>query len=263
MLKTNILFLVLVLSCNVLICQPNSYIGKIEYSTESILSSGVYKENQKTSTYFNDISYCIQQNQNPIDINAIVANQLKTIVQAYKKNNIAIDSFEIEKERKKLKLKMEESFKNITTLPLIFINYSNNLSTMPQKIGEGFYCVTDSLDKTNWILLEDTMTIESLFCQKARGLILGKFYEVWFAPSVPFAAGPSIMHGLPGIVVLAISEDKKRRYKLTKLEYPLSKSVEFTGCSNEKVVSRSEFLQLQEQNKKELLKKIEESKKSN
>jgi hypothetical protein len=39
--------------------------------------------------------------------------------------------------------------------------------------------------------------------------------------------------------------------------------VEFTGCSNEKVVSRSEFLQLQEQNKKELLKKIEESKKSN
>lgn len=249
-------------------CYSNSQIqkniGKIEYSRESMLTSGTYKEYDKITSYFNATSYCIMVTPKPVDIDALVASQMK-VLNKYSSiyNTVPLDSLEIQHQKAKIKAQIEELRKGKDNSIKTFIDYGKHISLMPRKIGDEGYCVTDTLKKIDWILLEDTMTVEGLFCQKAKGFVLGRFYDIWFAPSIPFAAGPVSIHGLPGIIVLATSEDKKMRYQLTKLEYPLSNTVEFTGCTNEKTITRAAFLQLQENYRKERQQKREELKKTN
>jgi GLPGLI family protein len=257
--------LILALSC----CYINSnsqalkFDGKIEYNIESMLASGTYKEYNKTITFFNTYSYCIVMKIKPMDLDAMVERQMKTINKYNKTHNIELlDSFEIKKQKAILKAQLVNLNKNKDSTQKTFIDYTKNISLKPIKIGEDNYCETDTLKKTDWTLLEDTMTIEGLFCQKAKGYVFNKMYEAWFAPSIPFAAGPAGISGLPGVIVLAISENKKLRFQLTKLEYPLSIPVEFNKCSNEKIISKSEAAQLREKYKKEIEQKKENLKNS-
>ncbi len=245
------------------VAQNSTFKGKIEYSFETLLSSGTYKEFPGVIIYFNETVYCFQQVQKLPDIDTRVAAGIKMLMDKNKNYNIVLDSFEIERQRRKLKAQMTDSQNVLPPPPINFISYNTNISTMPRNIGDSSYCVTDTISRINWVLLDDTMTIQGLLCQKARGVISDKFYQVWFTSSIPFSAGPPLMYGLPGIIVLAISEDKKRRYKMIKLEYPLSSAVEFTGCTNEKKISKSDFFQLQEKYRKERQQKREELKKTN
>lgn len=263
--------LFLMMLYNISFAQTISFTGKAEYVVETILPSGNYKENVKTTSYFNEIGYCTRQNEKRINLDDMIANQLKKVIQAYNaeynkrpESTAPLDSFEIEKHRSRIKAQLEEAYSKIPPLPITFIGYSASISNMPVKIDSLYYCVADTLVKTDWLLLDDTLTIDGLHCQKAEGVYQGKnLYEVWFAPSVPFGVGPVNMHGLPGIIVSATSKDKKRRYQLTKLEYPLSTPVVLAGCDvTENRISRQEFFQLQEQHKKEQQKK-RESMKSN
>ncbi len=242
--------------------QQLKFFGRIEYSSEKLLPSGNYKEFQKTATYFNENSQCTYQIDNSIDVETLVAKQMKIISQTNEKYGILLDSFEYEKKKKNIKTQIEQKIKESNfSAPLRFTVYNSPISNTMQTIGKNSYCIVDTTAKIDWILLPDTMTIMGLFCQKARGLIFDNFYEVWFSPSISFPAGPTVMNGLPGIIVLATSEDKKRKYQLIKLEYPLTNPKEFANCSSEKVISRTEFFQLQDEYKKEQRQKIEELKK--
>lgn len=240
------------------IAQSIEFNGKIEYTFETQLASGSYKESIQSITYFNQTYQCTQQVQKLQSVDNLIEAQLNKIVLAYKKNGIEKDSFELAKEKAKLKVQLEERFKKMDLTMNRFMEYNSNVSLQPLNIGTDAYCVVDTLSKLNWILLEDTMTIEGLFCQKAKGGYNNRFYEVWFAPSIPFAAGPTIFYGLPGIIVMATSEDKKRRYRMTKIEYPLSKNIQLPNCENEKKISWKEFTVLQQQYKIEKQKKREE-----
>jgi GLPGLI family protein len=244
--------------------QPQKFIGKIEYSNEIMLASGTYKEYNKITSCFNAYSYCIILTAKPPDIDAQVENVMKTLLKYTSKyNTVPLDSLQIQHEKAKIKARIEENSNGRDYSIKTFIDYSTYISVMQCKIGNEGYCVTDTLKKTEWVLLEDTMTIEGLLCQKARGLVMGKYYDVWFAPSVPFSAGPAGMYGLPGIIVLATSENKKRRYQLTKLEYPVSSPVEFTGCTNEKTITNTDYNLLLDKYRKDRQQKMEESKKTN
>ncbi len=241
------------------IAQSVKFVGKIEYAGESLLPSGVYKEFVKTVTCFNETMQGDYQINKGIDVAAIIEKQLANYIKQYQKLNIPLDSFEIIKQRKKIQAEVEDRTKVYeNTIHMRFTSYGNPISTSPVKIGTEAYCRADTFAKTNWTLLEDTITIEGLFCQKAEGVFLGKPFEVWFAPSLPFTAGPTVMHGLPGIIVLAIRKDKKQRYQLTKLEYPLGSTAEFTGCTSEKVINWKEYSTLQAKHKIESQKKREE-----
>lgn len=240
------------------IAQSIEFNGKIEYTFETQLASGSYKESIQSITYFNQTYQCTQQILKSPNFDSLNNARLDKLAQAYKKYGIEKDSFELAKEKAKFKTQIEESYKKADATINKFIAYSNDISSMPLKVGSDAYCVIDTLAKINWTLLEDTMTIEGLFCQKAKGLYKNLFYEVWFAPSIPFAAGPTMFYGLPGIIVMATSEDKKRRYKMTKIEYPLSKNIQLANCENERRISWKEFLELQAKYKIEMQKKREE-----
>ncbi len=259
---TKIFFVILFICLSInSIAQPVEFKGKIEYTFETLLASGSYKENSQFITYFNQTYQCGQQvlkSQNPDNL---IQTRIDNLKQMYKKYGIEKDSFELAKEKAKLKIQLEERYKkndqNDYTINK-FLSYNNIISLMPLKVGAETYCVVDTLVKINWLLQEDTMTIEGLFCQKAKGFFYKQFYEVWFAPSIPFAAGPSIMYGLPGIIVMATSEDKKRRFKMAKIEYPLSKNIQLANCENEKKISWKEYKELVAKHKIESQKKREE-----
>jgi GLPGLI family protein len=241
------------------ISQPVAFNGKVEYVGESLLPSGVYKEFVKTVTYFNETMQGDYQINKGLDVAAMVETQLANFIKQCQKNNIPLDSFEIIKQKEKFQAAVENRAKTFeNTIRMRFTSYDDTISASQVMIGTESYCITDTFTKTNWTLLEDTMTIEGLFCQKAEGAFLGKSFEVWFTLSLNFSAGPTVMHGLPGIIVMATSEDKKRRYKMTKIEYPLSKNIQLANCENEKKISWKEYKELMAKHKVERQKKLEE-----
>ena len=70
------------------------------------------------------------------------------------------------------------------------------------------YLVEEPLPVISWKISSDTLTINSLHCQKATTHFKGRDYEVWFCSDLPFHSGPWKLNGLPGLIVQA--SDKKR-----------------------------------------------------
>lgn len=237
--------------------QENIFIGKINYVKESQLLSGEYvsKSNAESETYFNSTSYAFVQNTK-IDINALAERAMKTLP-----NEMAGDSFEVARQREKIKKQIGSQITAGDTKTVI--DFKDNVAQKPRIIENNKYCVIDTLPKIIWQLKEDTMTIEGLLCQKARGFFIDKFYTVWFAPSVPFAAGPLKMHGLPGVIVLATSEDDKTRYKMKNLNYPLQTPVKISGCNGGKQISPTEFLQMQAKGREAMKQSMDDYKNKN
>ncbi len=256
-MKITQLFCLICLSLN-LKAQENIFLGKIIYVKETKLLSGEYiiKNNAESETYFNSTSYAFVQNMK-IDIDGLTERGMKSMP-----NQMAGDSFEVARLREKIKKQIESQISSASASKT-FIDFNNNVVHKPKIIANNSYCVIDTLPKIIWQLKEDTMTIEGLLCQKARGFFIEKFYTVWFAASVPFAAGPLNMHGLPGVIVLATSEDDKTRYKMKSLNYPLQTPVKITGCNGGKQISPTEFLQLQAKGREAMKQSMEDIKNKN
>ncbi len=238
--------------------QVQSFTGKIEYIQETKLQSGEYnsKVNGESYSIFNSESYSFSNNQGVLDYDKIAEKTVKNMPKEY-----GIDSFEIARLKKQLieKLKKQISSNNSQTN----IYYSNHIALKSKAIGDDKFCVVDSLPKINWELKEDTMTIDELVCQKARGFFINKFYTVWFAPSIPFSAGPLNMHGLPGLIILAISEDEKIRYRMKSINYPLQNPIIQKNCQGEKQITSTEFNRIQGERRNNFKLEIEESKNKN
>jgi GLPGLI family protein len=237
--------------------QENTFIGKIDYVKERKLLSGEYmpRDNGESETFFNSTAYAFFQ-KSIIDIEAMVDKQMKLM-----QKEVMVDSFEVARQRAKIRRQLESQINGGITYKTI-INFSSNVAQRVRKNDDASYCVIDSLVKIAWQLKEDTMTIDGLLCQKARGFFIDKYYDVWFAPSVPFAAGPLKMYGLPGVIVLATSEDDKTRYRMKTLTYPLTTPIIVSGCNGEKKISGYNYTLAEAKRMKETRQNIEEMKKN-
>lgn len=238
--------------------QESTFIGRINYVKEFKLLSGEYvaKNNAESDTYFNSTSYAFIQNVK-VDIDVPIDRAMKLMP-----TEMAGDSFEVARQREKIKKQIESQISS-TGASKTFIDFKTNVAHKPRIIANNNYCVIDTLPKIIWQLKEDTLTIEGLLCQKARGFFIEKFYTVWFAPSIPYAAGPLNMNGLPGVIVLATSEDDKTRYRMKSINYPLQNPVKITGCNGGKQISPTEFLQLQAKGRDAIKQSMEDYKNKN
>jgi GLPGLI family protein len=236
--------------------QDHKFVGKIEYVKENKLLSGEYasKSNGESVTFFSESSYSFE-NKQTYDYEKLASLAVKSIPNEY-----ANDSFEIARQKEKIKRQFETQLGN-TNSPSTIINYKDHIAFKAKEISGTKYCIVDSLQKISWILIEDTLTIDGLLCQKASGMFIGRKFNVWFAPSIPFAAGPLNMHGLPGIIVLATSEDEKVRYRMKALTYPLATPIVKQSCNGGKQISNTDFMYLQANKRSEMKQQMEDYKK--
>lgn len=99
----------------------------------------------------------------------------------------------------------------------------------------------DTLQLINWQILEDTMTINNMSCQKAVGKTLdGRKLFVWFAPSIPVSVAPYSLRGLPGLILEVGMEDHSVHWKLIELQWPLKEDVYWSIPDKKSIVSKEE-----------------------
>ncbi|WP_256006859.1 GLPGLI family protein [Pedobacter deserti] len=68
-------------------------------------------------------------------------------------------------------------------------------------IGPHAYLYDQRIPEFNWQIQKDTASIAGLKCQKAETTYMGRRYQAWFCPDLPFHSGPWKFSGLPGLIV--------------------------------------------------------------
>jgi GLPGLI family protein len=74
------------------------------------------------------------------------------------------------------------------------------------------------LPEIKWTIFNETREIGNITCQKATAWVLGRLYEAWFAPSLPFPTGPWKLHGLPGLIMEAADQKKQVQFQFVSIE---------------------------------------------
>ncbi len=74
------------------------------------------------------------------------------------------------------------------------------------------YLYEEPIEKIKWKLSKDTLNISTISCKKATTNFKGRNWIVWFAPSLPFEAGPWELNGLPGLIIEAYDEKKEIQF---------------------------------------------------
>jgi GLPGLI family protein len=75
------------------------------------------------------------------------------------------------------------------------------------------YVYRQDLVYPTWEIHTDTATIHNILCYKATTNFMGRDWEAWFAPDLPFRKGPWLLSGLPGLIINA--RDQKEEVMFT------------------------------------------------
>ena len=123
-----------------------------------------------------------------------------------------------------------------TRLP-VYKNYNDNSIVRTVVSPEGFLSdpkteiIAEDLNDFKWELTGESKYIDSLLCYKAITHFRCQTFEVWYSPEIPVSAGPTVLHGLPGLIVQAeISEMENQSITLKsfgKLKHPTLNKSEF------------------------------------
>lgn len=80
-----------------------------------------------------------------------------------------------------------------------------------------FYYYEEAVDKQNWQILDDTVSINGYLCQKATMQYGNRKWTALFAPSIPISSGPYKFAGLPGLILYVADEKEQWKFELTAL----------------------------------------------
>lgn len=164
----------------------------ISYSNDSVRSYPAYNllVNNEGSKWFNDLSqYVDSMNSTPEG-----AAQYKKLLMAACMVTNPDGSVSIDMRKGPTKKAYD----------YIFTNTAKNQLTHYGRWGgeEGFY--NEPLDEMQWTVNPDsTATILGYECVQAVTDYHGRRWTAWFAPELPYPAGPWKLHGLPGLILRA------------------------------------------------------------
>lgn len=111
-------------------------------------------------------------------------------------------------------LKLAKTYTNSTDE--YYFNIKDSISFFKKSfLNETFFIKNE--EKFEWVITNETKTIDSLLCFKAttnrefkiKSNIKKIDIEAWFCPSIPISYGPKGFYGLPGLI-LQISDDKTK-----------------------------------------------------
>ncbi|HLV15042.1 MAG TPA: GLPGLI family protein [Xanthomarina sp.] len=95
---------------------------------------------------------------------------------------------------------------------------TNKLETFGYLVVEKKSKIIDDLN-IKWQLLSEKKVIDDIECYKATTNFRGRKWEAWYAPSLPYPAGPYKFGGLPGLIINLSDETKKYNFAVTKIEF--------------------------------------------
>jgi GLPGLI family protein len=134
--------------------------------------------------------------------------------------------------------------------PFIFYkSYSENkIYRIEQLMGELFAYNPPTGVNVSWVLQNDTLKINDILCLKAIGKCDSTVYTVYYAPNIPVSDGPSILQGLPGLILKSESSTGLKIELLSlnymngeKLENKLNNNFQFTTYSQFQI-AKKQFL---------------------
>ena len=87
---------------------------------------------------------------------------------------------------------------------------SNKITTIDNAGLEGLFQYEENIDLFDWVIYDDTTSINGYFSQKASCNYGGRSWIAWFTPEIPYSDGPYKFCGLPGLIVKL--EDTQQHY---------------------------------------------------
>ncbi len=96
--------------------------------------------------------------------------------------------------------------------------YANEHKLFIQEQLGAMYLVERDADKIDWKITLETQQIEGINCKKATAHYRGRNWIVWFSEDLPFATGPWILVGLPGLIIQAHDDRKEVIFEFAGLE---------------------------------------------
>jgi GLPGLI family protein len=96
----------------------------------------------------------------------------------------------------------------------------------------------------SWKLVNETKKIDSFICQKAVGKYGKDSVEAWFTEQIPLNAGPSIINGLPGLILEYYNPSTKTYYQAVTITNLIPEKNKFKEFSNSQIIDKSEYEKL-------------------
>lgn len=114
------------------------------------------------------------------------------------------------------------------------------------------FIVIDTLQQLGkWEITKEMSTIMGYKCQKANIEYNGERYSAWFAPDLPYNAGPEIFRGLPGLILKVSNENGYVGYEAIELLIPYKGVIpEFNNTGNT-IIRKDWVVFINDYNKKE------------
>lgn len=121
--------------------------------------------------------------------------------------------------------------------------------------------ITDNYPEMSWAFTTETKSVAGYSCTKATTTYRGRNWVAWFTPDIAVPYGPWKLHGLPGLILEAYSEDQKYTMKAVKVEQAkcdiLDKDFStLIAVKNKKPITYKQFLANQEEYFDNMVKKM-------
>lgn len=116
--------------------------------------------------------------------------------------------------------KISGNYNCINCFPYVFYKsyLEKKVYRIQQLMGESYAYNPPTGVLVNWDLQNDTMLINNILCLKAIGKCDSTIYEVYYAPSISVSDGPSILQGLPGLILKSQSS-AGLKIELNRIEF--------------------------------------------
>ncbi|CDS93016.1 conserved exported hypothetical protein [Sphingobacterium sp. PM2-P1-29] len=120
------------------------------------------------------------------------------------------------------------------------------------------FIIADTLRNIQWTLENGTKEIEGIKCQKAKGTVHGREYEVWFATNIPLSYGPWKLQGLPGLIMQANSTDGEINFEVKSIKQLADEEYQIVPpTTGEEIKGYVNFYELQDKKANEMAKSMQ------
>jgi GLPGLI family protein len=155
---------------------------------------------------------------------------------------------EYESEEGQVEVVVQRSFNNNQYYNDLTTNYSLESKDL---MGRRF--LIEHHQKRVWKIHRQSKELLGYDCQKASSTNKdGTVTTAWFAKAIPVAVGPENIHGLPGVILAASSDDGRIQWTATAIELHPVASQQLAVPKKGKRVSAQEFKAIAEAKQQEL-----------